>query len=148
MSIKCKSCLSENIVKSGNVQGKQRYECKDCSCNFRIGDERKKYSTDFKLKVVKWSLEGAGIRSISRMENVSAPLILKWIKSFAKIIKEKIIQASDVKEKVDVMEIDELVTWIKKNHEEIKKQKNSSVENIHSFGLLQIGKNSKLLILK
>ena len=46
------------------------------------------------------------------------------------------------KEKVEIMEIDELVTWIKKNHEEIKKQKNLSVENIHSFGLLQIGKNS------
>jgi len=148
MSIKCKNCFSDNVVKSGNVLGKQRYECKDCDTNFRIGDERKKYSADFKLKVVKWSLEGAGIRSISRMENVSAPLILKWIKSFAKIVKEKLIQVSSDKEKVEIMEIDELVTWIKKNHEEIKKQKNLSVENIHSFGLLQIGKNSKLLILK
>lgn len=148
MSIKCKNCLSDNLVKSGIVLGKQRFKCKDCNSNFRAGDERKKYSNDFKLKVVKWSLEGAGIRSISRMENVSAPLILKWIKSFAKIVKDKLIQVSSDKEKVDVMEIDELVTWIKKNHEETKKQKNLSAENIHSFGLLQIGKSSKLLILK
>jgi len=135
-------------VKSGVVLGKQRYKCKDCGTNFRDGDRRKKYSTEFKLKVVKWSLEGAGIRSISRMENVSAPLILKWIKSFSKIVKEKLIQLNNEKEKVEIMEIDELVTWIKKNQEEIKKQKNSSKENIFSYGLLQIGKNSKLLILK
>lgn len=148
MSIKCKNCLSETIVKSGVVLGKQRFKCKDCGSNFRQGDIRKKYSTDFKLKIVKWSLEGAGIRSISRMENVSAPLILKWIKGFAKIVRDKLISVSNHKEKVEIMEIDELVTWIKKNHNETKKQEKSSKENIHSFGLLQIGKDSKLLILK
>ena len=40
MSIKCKNCLSDNIFKSGNVQVRQRYECKDCATNFRVGDER------------------------------------------------------------------------------------------------------------
>lgn len=148
MSIKCKSCFGSNCVKSGFVHGRQRYKCKDCGTNFRDGDLRKKYSIDFKLKVVKWSLEGAGIRSISRMENVSAPLILKWIKSFSKIIKEKVVQVSDGKDKVEVMEIDELVTWIKKNQKEIKKQEKLSKENMFSFGLLQIGQSSKLLILR
>ena len=148
MSIKCKNCLSNNFVKSGIVLGKQRFECKDCGSNFRAGDERKKYPNDFKLKIVKWSLEGAGIRSISRMENVSAPLILKWIKTFAKIVKEKLLSVSHEKEQIEVMEIDELVTWIKKNQEDLKKQDKSSQDNIHSFGLLQIGKNSTLLILK
>ena len=148
MSIVCKNCLGDDVVKSGNVLGRQRYECKDCATNFRVGDKRKKYPTDFKLKIVKWSLEGAGIRSISRMEKVSASLILKWIKSFAKIVKEKLIDVSNEQEKVEIMEIDELVTWIKKNHEEIKKQGKLSKESIHSFGLLQIGKSSKLLILK
>lgn len=148
MSIKCKNCLSEVVVKSGIVLDKQRFKCKNCGSNFRVGDMRKKYPTDFKLKIVKWSLEGAGIRSIARMENISPSLILKWIKTFAKIVRDKLISVSSGKEKVDIMEIDELVTWIKKNHNEIKKQEKSSKENIHSFGLLQIGKDSKLLILK
>ena len=44
------------------------------------------------------------------MGNVGAPLTLKWIKSFAKIAKEKLIQVSNKKEKVEIMEIDEYST--------------------------------------
>ena len=149
MSKRCPKCLSTNNHKSGVVQGKQRYKCKSCGRNFREGDNRERYDLDKKLKVVKWSLEGAGIRSISRMEGVSAPLILKWIKKFSNLVRERVLQLnSDTAISVDIVEIDELVTWIKKNHSEIKRQKKLSQESIVSFGLLQIGMQKKLLILK
>ena len=57
---------------------------------FVKGDDREKYSYDKKLKVIRMYLEGIGIRSIERLENVSAPLILKWIKGISKIIKNKL----------------------------------------------------------
>ncbi len=148
MTIKCKNCLSDNFVKSGKINGKQRFKCKNCGCNFREGDKRKKYDIDFKLKTVNWVLDGAGIRSVARMENISAPLLLKWIKSFSRIIKSKLTKTITQKEKIDIVEIDELVSWIKKNQKKIRKQENLSKENIFSFGLLQIGDQSKLLILK
>lgn len=149
MSIICNKCLSKNHYKSGIVHGKQRYKCKDCGYNFRIGDNRERYDLDKKLKVVKWSLDGAGIRSISRMEGVSAPLILQWIKKFSKLVKEKLSLINDNnKIPVDIMEIDELVTWIKKNHSETKKQEELPQESMFSYGLLQIGTQVKLLILK
>ena len=30
----CPKCQSANNVKSGIVIGRQRYECKDCACNY------------------------------------------------------------------------------------------------------------------
>jgi hypothetical protein len=86
------------------------------------------------------------------LEGISNPLIIKWIRKFGNIIKDKVRNLSnnitDIKEGVAIMEIDELVTWIKKNQKEIKKPKKLSMRNIHSYGLLQIGTSYKLLILK
>jgi len=36
--IRCKKCGSNNHVKSVYVRDNQRYKCKDCGCNFKIGD--------------------------------------------------------------------------------------------------------------
>ena len=36
----CKNCNSDRIVKNGIVTNKQRYICKNCGCNFRVGDNR------------------------------------------------------------------------------------------------------------
>ena len=81
----CKYCLSDKLVKNGIVHGKQRFKCKDCGKNSRAGDLREKYSTEVKIKVVKMYLEGMGIRAIERLEGVSNPLIIQWIRKFSKI---------------------------------------------------------------
>ena len=83
--IKCKHCSSEHKIKAGYVQGKQRYRCTDCGKPYRVGDLREKYSNEQRLRCIKWYLEGAGIMAIERMEGVSNPLIIKWIRKFAKI---------------------------------------------------------------
>ena len=85
MESKCKNCGSNFRVKNGYVDGKQRYKCKDCGKTYRQGDLREKYSNEKRLKAIKWYLEGAGIMSIERMEGVSNPLIIKWIRKFSKI---------------------------------------------------------------
>ena len=40
LSIESKRCSRKSIVRSGFVLGHQRYKCKDCGCNFKLGDNR------------------------------------------------------------------------------------------------------------
>ena len=84
-----------------------------CGKVFVIGDNREKYSYDKKLKVIKMYLEGVGIRSIERLEHISTPLILKWIKGVSKIIKNKLIntEVPDKLENIEILEIDEIRNW-------------------------------------
>jgi len=86
----CKGCGGSILVKNGVILGKQRYKCKECGCNFREGDAREKHSLEKKMKVLRCYFEGVGIRSIARLEGVSSPLIIHWIRQVSKIVKEKL----------------------------------------------------------
>ena len=90
--LKCKFCGSDRINKRGKQKynGKQRYLCRDCGKIWTDGkDNRLKYSNKKREKVIKMYLENVSIRSIERLEGVSEPLILKWIKKMGKEIKNK-----------------------------------------------------------
>jgi transposase len=133
----CPHCGAEHVVKNGTKYGKQRYVCRECRRTFQIEeDERFKYTTEKRQKVLDAYLEGVGIRSIERLEKVSEPLILKWIKKFGKEVKKRIESNTEskeenkLKESIQMMEIDELCTYIKKNRK--------VVENILGYGLAQI----------
>ncbi|MGX6960725.1 MAG: hypothetical protein ACIPMY_05925 [Rickettsia endosymbiont of Pentastiridius leporinus] len=135
---KCKNCGEGERVKNGYVQGKQRYKCKGCGKSYREGDLREKYSLEKKLKVIKWYLEGVGIMSIERMEGVPNPLIIKWIRKFSKILRQRLNEVeipADAKE-IEIIELDELFTYCQK-----KLTKST-------YGLLLIGTEIKLLTLK
>ncbi len=126
------------FVKYGFVKQKQKFKCKECKKVFQEGDRRVKHSIGVKLKVLKMYLEGVGIRSIERLENVSSPLIIRWIREFDKIIQTKLKELEIPKDKQDIViiEVDELVTHIKKN--EIRS----------GYGLLSTGIQTKFWILK
>lgn len=146
-NLKCKYCNSNRVNKMGILLGNQRYYCKDCKKTFReMKDRRIKYSDEKRIKVMKMYLEGIGIRSIERLEGISNVLILKWIKNFGKTIKEKIIEEAnnipnDIKKgDIEVLEGDEIVTYIKKN---------SKMEgNRSGYGFLLTETGIKLLIFK
>jgi transposase-like protein len=116
MNISCKFCSSSNFVKDGIVNnGNQRYKCKECSRRFTV--TKRKYDYQKKLKIIKMYLEGIGIRSIERLEGVSNELIIYWIRKIDKILKERIESNETLKEKkkdIIIMEIGELVTYVKK----------------------------------
>ena len=134
----CKHCGGLRGVKNGLVKGKQRYKCKDCGKTYREGDLREKYTNEKRLKVLQWYLEGAGIMSIERMEGVSNPLIIQWIKKFSKIIRQKlndVVIPENAKE-IQILELDELFTYCKKNSTK------------STYGLLLIGSEIKLLTWK
>ena len=112
----CKHCGSSEKVKNGYVGGKQRYKCKGCGKSYRDGDLREKYTNEQRLRVIKWYLEGVGIMSIERMEKVPNPLIIKWIRKFAKILRARLneIQIPDDARKIQIIELDELFSYCQK----------------------------------
>lgn len=137
-NMECRHCGSVKLIKSGIVSGKQRYTCKDCGKTTRENDERVKYSPEKKLRVLKMYLENVGIRSIERLEGVPNPLIIRWIRSSAAFISELLKSAASVEkpEDVEIIEMDELYSFIKKN------------ETSSTYGLLRIGTKAGLLILR
>ena len=88
----CKHCNSTKLTLSGIVKSKQRYRCKDCGKTSREGDKRIVYSLEKKIKVIKSYLEGVGIRSISRLENISATMVINLIRTFSKKTARKTTQ--------------------------------------------------------
>ena len=150
-NLKCKYCSSNKVNKFGKQNNKQRYICRDCKKTFILSkDKRKKYSEEFKMEVIKWYLENNGIRSIERRMKVTDTTILRWIKDYGKIIKERLRKEIDnipddikeLKEKknIEVLEGDEIVTYIKKNLK--------MGENKYGYGYLLTETGIKLLIFK
>ena len=150
-NLKCKYCNGNRVNKFGKQNNKQRYICRDCKKTFILSkDKRKKYSEEFKMEVIKWYLENNGIRSIERRMKVTDTTILRWIKDFGKIIKERLKEEinnipDDIKElkekkNIEVLEGDEIVTYIKKNLK--------MGENKYGYGYLLTETGIKLLIFK
>ena len=135
----CKGCGSDKLIKNGKtVKGVQRYKCKECGSTYGEGDRRLKHGLEKRLKVIKMYLEGVGIRSIERLEGVSNPLIIYWIRHFAELIRKEIKRRpipSSPKD-IAIVEIDELFTYYKKRPDE------------HMYGLLLTETETKLLISK
>ncbi len=83
-------------------------------------------------------LEGVGIRSIERLEQVPNPLIIKWIRKFSKILRSRLneVEIPEDAKQIQILELDELFTYCQK-----KLSKST-------YGLLLIGSEVKLLTLK
>ncbi len=115
----CKHCGSDDLVKNGYVNKKQRYLCRSCDKTFRVGDNREKYTMEQKIRVIKLYTENMGIRSIERLEKVPGSLLVHWIRNFGKIIRAKLCSTEipeNVKE-IEILEVDELFTYIKKTQQ-------------------------------
>jgi len=134
----CKHCGSKERVKNGYVQGKQRFKCRECGKSYRDGDLRERYTNEQRLRVVKWYLEGVGIMAIERMEGVPNPLIIKWIRKFSKILRQRLNETPipDNAREIEIIELDELFSYCQK-----KLTKST-------YGLLLIGTEIKLLTSK
>lgn len=96
------------------MQGKQRYRCKDCACNFTQSNKHG-YSPKMHIMAYKLYIEGLGFRAIGRFLNVSNVIVLKWIKNFGYFLEQKFqdsIQNIDEKD-IDIIEVDELWHFIR-----------------------------------
>lgn len=122
--IKCKHCNNKELVKRGmqhNKKGKKQiYKCKKCDRVFVIGDDRfdlKKYPIKLREQIMRTYLSKTSIRGIEYIFDVHNSLVSKWIKRCGKNInklQEQVNKSKDPKE-IDILEVDELFTYIKKN---------------------------------
>lgn len=147
MSIICSKCYSKSHVKNGFVRGKQRYKCKDCLCNFIESDDRKKYDNKTRNLAIRMYLNNCGFRRISEILEVPLSTSFSWIKKAGQIVDEMVKNRQEKIEEIEILEMDELFTFVKKSLEETK-QPGSLATHIPEFGLLWIGTDLKLLRLK
>jgi transposase-like protein len=102
----CPKCNSERCVKDGIVKNKQRYLCKPCKYRYTVrGIGKPKSLKKFALQLY---LEGLGFRSIGRILKVSNVSVLNWVKAFG----SKIEEYRQVDENIEIIEMDELHTYI------------------------------------
>ena len=80
--INCPKCQDSKIVKSGVINQKQRYLCKNCNYFFTVNKIGKKIDDYYVTKALQLYLEGLSYREIERIIGVSHVSISNWIKSF------------------------------------------------------------------
>ena len=127
--MKCPKCSSKTYVKAGFIRKKQRFLCKNCTCQF-TQDFIGKYSDNIKLQALKLYKEGNGFRRIGRILGISFEIVRLWILNFGQHFKP------NFGGKYDVVEVDELCTFLKN---EVKSD---------GFGLLIIAIQDKYLTMK
>ena len=111
--MKCPKCGKEESVKAGFNNRKQRYKCKNCGCYY-TKSYKAGYHPDIKRQAIKLYLEGVGFRQIERIMCISNVTVLYWVRDLAKRLKEYVAQNRKPR-KVDIIELDELYTYVKKN---------------------------------
>ena len=136
--ISCKFCSNKTNVKNGIVRGKQRYKCIVCKRAFIEGDKRVQgsYSNKVKNLVIRMYINNCGVRRIAEILEIPLTTTFSWIKKAGQIVDRMVKNRQENKEDIEILEMDELYTYIKK-----KKIKYES-------GLLLIGTDLKILRLK
>lgn len=134
----CRFCGCEGLWKVGIINGKQRYKCKNCGKNQAEADDRVKYTEGEKKQALVLYLEGCGFRRIARiMGKINGKFyrhqtIINWIKTAG----IKALATTNKQEKIEVLEMDELYTYVQKKNEE------------QGYGRLLIGTGNVSLTLK
>ncbi|GHU48251.1 hypothetical protein FACS1894200_04950 [Spirochaetia bacterium] len=88
VTLKCPHCGSENVGKIGYSNGKQRYACKEAGCHktFYTEYEYNGCKPDVKHAIIKWSIDGAGIRAIARQLEISTGTVLSELRKKENLI--------------------------------------------------------------
>ena len=80
-NVKCIHCESEEVVKTGKqAKGAQRCKCKKCGKTFQTQYVSLGAKPETKLLIAKMSLNGSGIRDISRVLGVSQNTVISTLK--------------------------------------------------------------------
>lgn len=127
----CPKCKSDQVIKSGKVQGKQRFRCKHCNYQFTRTTPRGRPMKEKAMAVILYTL-GLSLNVIAKIFNVSTPAVLYWIRAFAIANYEKPAPKDAI-----IIEIDEMWHYIgsKKNRSGygkliVEKLGNSSIGSV------------------
>ncbi|QEK51741.1 IS1 family transposase [Pedobacter aquae] len=78
----CPKCQSHQVVKSGVINHKQRFKCKDCQYYFTVDKLGKQVDNSYIIKALQLYVEGVSYREIERLLGVSHVSVIKWVKKF------------------------------------------------------------------
>jgi transposase-like protein len=102
--IRCKKCCSNNCVKSEYIRNNQRYKCKECGCNFKVGDNRGKISPEAKaLAMLMYGSGKASYGMIARLFKVTRSTVLYWIRSMGSKLPEPTVDSEIAEVSIDEM---------------------------------------------
>jgi transposase-like protein len=83
VALKCPFCKSENVRKNGFVNKKQRYICENSDCNHKTFYAEYTYNAcnpEIRLNIIQMSIDGSGIRTISRVLGISTDTVISVLK--------------------------------------------------------------------
>ncbi|QJP34736.1 IS1 family transposase [Nonlabens sp. Ci31] len=78
----CPNCNSDRNIKSGIVNNRQRYKCKECQYFFSVNKIGKKIDDYYVNKSLQLYLEGLSYREIERILGISHVSIMNWVKKY------------------------------------------------------------------
>ncbi len=78
----CPNCSSENNIKSGVINDRQRFKCKDCNYYFTVDKLGKKIDDYYVNKALQLYLEGLTYREIERILGISHVTVMNWVKKY------------------------------------------------------------------
>ncbi|MFL0061531.1 helix-turn-helix domain-containing protein [Tenacibaculum maritimum] len=78
----CPNCNSNAYIKSGIVNNRQRYKCKNCNYFFTVNKLGKQIDSYYVSKAFQLYLEGLTYREIERILGVSHVTIMNWVKKY------------------------------------------------------------------
>lgn len=81
-SVICPKCHSENIVKSGIINQRQRFLCKECKYYFTVSKLGKQIDSYYVIKALQLYIEGVSYREIERILGISHVSVMNWVKKY------------------------------------------------------------------
>ncbi|MDX1917757.1 MAG: IS1-like element transposase [Candidatus Caenarcaniphilales bacterium] len=107
------------VVKNGSWNGVQRFIC--CECNRTFTDQLPRYSDDIKLQAIDMHLNGCGIRKTARFLKIAPATVINWLRAFRDRCADQLERAAQTMRSEidsDIIELDEIYTFCKKNETE------------------------------
>ena len=130
--MECTHCKSCKVRKNGTNRGIQRFICNECGRTFSCRPP--KSGKDIKRQALLMYLNNVGIRKTALFLGASRTTILNWIRQGHETLVELLREFKpDTSEVADIIELDEIYTFVKKN------------SSGHPYGLLILGEKSVLL---
>ena len=126
----CPKCGSERYCKDGFVNGRQRYQCKQCVYRYTVVRKSDIKSQGTRRMALEMYLEGLGFRAIGRLLRISYGTAYQWVRKW-----DRQVELPKRDEPIEVVELDELHTYV------------GSKKTTDGYGLLLIDMESGLSLL-
>ncbi|HQU09462.1 MAG TPA: hypothetical protein PLV25_05840, partial [Opitutales bacterium] len=113
----CPKCGSKLRIKNGTPEGRQRYRCKHCGCNYTRSTARG-VSTHKKRLAIQWILEGMSFSEVARNLDVSNVSVMRWAHTAAPLLAQAGL-GSPKPNYPSSIDLDALITYLSKNQKNL-----------------------------